>query len=680
MPSTNANNATWYILRYARDFTPDPPDPLVRPWRRPVLGPELFYDDPRHVLELRPVAPAAGTEAEPLRGIAVSPEGEVYLSDPERGTVLVRRCDGRECELPCERDVFARPAGLSLDRRGLLFVADPAARRVVALSTADGSVAAVIAGGLQEPVDVAASPDGLLYVADRATGEIVVYGPRLAAPLRRFATRGPEGLPAAPRPIAVAVEADGAIVVADAAHPRLLRFGPEGQPLAEVPLHGGIPAGDVVLEVLRSTQGLRAPREVAGMCGPCAPEDDLGKRLAALHLALRRILLRLAQTFEPCGAFVSAALDGGRPGVPWHKIEIDADVPPGTWLKIQTVTADDPELLADPSALPAPLEFQPFEDVSTCAAKPAMPFEGARGVPEGARTWGPVPDRLIFSPPGRWLRLRLVLGSDGSATPTVRSIRIFHPRVSYLDLLPGVFRRDPAAGQFLERFLALFEHVLTGIEDRYEAFSRELNPDAAPREVIDWLACLVDLAFDPSWPLEKRRALVASAMELYRIRGTPEGIARYVEVYTGVRPVIVEHFLTRPERPPHVGARGGVLGCDTALARAWSASRTGLDAWAHRFDVIVFSDDSCEEPALLAVVDQIVTVNKPAHTLHRLRIANAETTRVGDVHVGMDVVLAGREPAKTPLAGCALPAVPPGVLGTTAVLAPSRAALGRRLE
>jgi len=156
---------------------------------------------------------------------------------------------------------------------------------------------------------------------------------------------------------------------------------------------------------------------------------------------------------------------------------------------------------------------------------------------------------LIQSPPGRYLRLRVTLESDGHDTPRVSSIRVRYPRVSYLDLLPPVFRRDPERGKFLERFLALFEGVFTGIEDRYEEFSRQLNPDSVPREIIDWLACLVDLSFDPSWPIEKRRALISEAMELYRTRGTVRGLERYVEIYTGHRPLIQERFLSALRDP-----------------------------------------------------------------------------------------------------------------------------------
>ena len=673
MFTRDANNATWYVLRYARDFVPPPPDPAVPGWQVPVLeDAALFYDDARHVLELRPTPSLV--EEEPLPGIAVDVDGEIYRVDPVTGTLVVRRCDGSECGLVCERDVLATPAGLALDRRGYLYVADRLARRVVVVLPDDGSVAGVLVGGLVEPVDVAVAPTGRIYVADRAGGLIVMFNARLER-VGAFSPRNGEAQPASPRPIAVMIDADGSVLVADAAHPRLLRFDPDGHPRADVELQARLaelPGGPVALDALTKAYGRSVPRFLAGVCGPPRPTRDGAERLAAVHLALRLLMLRLTRSFAACGTYVSAALDGGSPGVQWHRVEIDADLPPGTWLKVQTVTADDPEVLSDPSTIPtvhpdppAPepaLVFTPDEDAS-CDVKPAAPAG--------------IPDRLVLSPPGRYLRLRLALGSDGRATPTVRAVRVFYPRVSYLDLLPRVYRRDAEGQRFLEHFLALFEHILTDVEDRYELFSRQLNPDAAPLDVIDWLACLIDLAFDPSWSLDRRRALVAAAMELYRMRGTPKGIERFVEIYTGVRPTVIEGFLTRPEQPPFLGRPGSVLGCATSLAPTsprWPPEVVLVARHAHRFTVLVYLEDDCDEAVMLSVVDRIVETNKPAHTVHRLRAMRPES-RVGWTQVGLDLRLGARTPPRTPIGGCPEPGAPPGppaVLGLDSVLGSRR--------
>jgi phage tail-like protein len=674
--SRDANNATWYVLRYAPDFTPRT-DPTIPGWMSPALDPTLFYDPDRHVLELLPGKPAA--EAEPLPGLAIDVDGSIYEIDKTTGRVL-QRCGTHVRELVGQHGVIGSAAGLALDRRGLLYIADPPAHRVLVVIADDGSLAGALAGGLEEPIDIAVSPDGWIFVADREGGRIVVFSSQFDR-CGEFVPKDGNGVIGKPRPIAVMVDAEGGVLVADAFYPRLLRFTRRGQLLGEAEPHAIARNEEelpVALDALEKSYGKTLPRFYAGTCGPCRPARDGGDRLAAVHRALRLVRLSLGHDFAPCGTFVSAALDGGSPGVEWHKIEIDADVPDGTWLKLQTVTADNPDDLEAPALIPTVDEdadlvnleapaFVPFED-SSCAIRPRMPSRPS--------------DRLVFSPPGRFLRLRVVLGSDGSATPSVRAIRVFYPRASYLDLLPRVYRRDAHSAFFLEHFLALFEHVFTAVEDRYELFTRQLNPDAAPLDVINWLACLIDLSFDPSWPLERRRALVAAAMDLYETRGTPQGLVRYVEIYTGIRPVILEAFLERPSSPPLLGLPGIRLGCNTHLASAMrkrTPEELLLQRWAHRFTMLVFLEDECDEEVTLAVIDRIVRVNKPAHTVHTLHAIRADA-RVGAARVGVDVMLGARQAGRTRLGGCTMPdrrGDPGSVIGSDAILGEKRPSYAR---
>lgn len=628
MEACNANNATWYMLRYPEHFTPG--DPAEPPW----LEPTLFYDDARGVLELLPVP--LEREIRPLAGLAVAADGTVYVVEPRTGRLLVR-CRDAVRLLLCEPQVLAGPRGLALDRCGHLYVADARAGRVVVLRPGSGQVQAILdAGVLQEPVDVAVSPTGRIYVADRQAGRIAVYTRRWQRQ-GSFAAQNGEKLPETPRPVAVMIDADETVLVADANHPRLLRFSPAGEPLADVVLTSLTATLPDLGEALKTLQGLErffgaGPRFVEGACEPPRPSRDVGELLAQMHRMLRLARLALGRGYAESGTYISPALDGGLPGTVWHRLEVGADLPAGATLTIETATADEPsaiDLTRDDSwQAPRDLEGRP------------QPFTEQ------------VPEQLIQSPPGRYLWVRVRLISDGRVTPSLRWLRVLYPRVSYLELLPRVYRRDPEGAWFLERFLALFEWLFTRSEDRCEEFSRQLNPEAAPLEVIDWLACLIDLSFDPSWPLARRRALVAAAMELYRRRGTVEGLRRYVEIYTGVHPEIIEAFLARPRQPAILGVPGSVLGCPFHLSAGALDHRHGeqlFQDYAHRFTVLVYLDDPCAAETVLPVVDRIVTVNKPAHTHHTICPIYPQA-RVGvQSRVGLDLVVGGAETPGTRL-------------------------------
>jgi phage tail-like protein len=527
---------------------------------------------------------------------------------------------------------------------------------VVVVLPEDGSVRDVL-GGLECPVDVAVSPRGLVYVADAGAGRIVVYSARHVR-VGSFAAQDGSGLPAQPTPIAVMVDDDETVLVADARHPRLLHFDSDGRPLADVQLASLVAAlqgGDVALDALEKAYGQELPRFYAGVCEGPQPARDGGKRLAEVHRALRLLALRLGRAFEAEGAFVSRTLDSGTPGTVWHKVKVDADVPDGTELTVETATAETVQALSASATAPWTAPGNPIISMSA-----------------------QVPDQLVQSPPGRYLRLRVTLKSDGRNTPSLRAATVFYPRVSYLDLLPRVYRRDADSATFLERFLALFEFVLTGVEDRYEWFARALDPRAAPQDVIDWLALLIDLTFDPSWPLQRRRALVAAAMDLYRQRGTLAGLSRYVEIYTGIQPAISEGFLRRPGRPAFLGGHGSILGCSLALRRV--VPETVPDEqlyrdYAHRFTVLLYLADTCDADVVVPVVDRIVAVSRPAHTVYQIAPLYPEA-RVGlQATVGLDLVLGGREAPRTRLGGrpqLGAPTQGAGVLGRDAVLGERR--------
>jgi phage tail-like protein len=659
MPAHDANNATWYVLRYAEDFNPRPgtvpyPESPFEAPSVPYLQQSLLFDERRGVLELCPEPPPFA--AAPPPGLAVDIGGDIYRVD-ERGVLIVVRCDGSAAIVPCAPGILAQPAGLAIDRRGYLYVADPAARRVVVIDPEDGTVRAILGGGgpigcLVEPIDVAISPGGLVFVADRGAGRVAVFSSGMR-PVGSFALVGVPGKE--PRPIAVAIDAAGNVLVADAFYPRLLTYAPDGARLADVDLTSlvtPLAGGELARGALDRAYGARVPLFLVGSCGPCAtPGEDGPARLAEVHRALRLLALALGRRFTTSGTFISRALDGGRPGVLWHRVEVEFNgtSPPGTSVLVETFTSD--------SATPTSITWS----APRGAAGYAIPFEPDR------------PDQLVQSDRGRflWLRVTLVT-ADGTATPSVRAIRAFYPRVSWLDLLPTPYRRDPEAAAFTDRFLALFEHVFTRVEDRYEEFSRELNPDAAPREVIDWLAALIDLAFDPSWPLERRRALVAEAMQLYRTRGTIAGLARYVEIYTGIRPQIVEGWLERPSRPAVLGRPGSILGCGLPiLGGVLSAAMLPDDElWArhaHRFAIYVYIGRACDTDVIRRAVDRIVEINKPAHTTHRIQAVYPDARLGFQSRVGLDLVLGAAPP-------------PAGVLGVDAVVSPRRPEYVRRFD
>lgn len=178
----------------------------------------------------------------------------------------------------------------------------------------------------------------------------------------------------------------------------------------------------------------------------------------------------------------------------------------------------------------------------------------------------------------------------------------------YFASLPAWMRRDPTLG----RVLLAFERILDGEADLPEGTPEpgapglsELvdhlpacfrpgpgEPEAtrAPAAFVPWLARWVAVALRDEWDDETRRRVVAGAMQLYRLRGTKDGLRRMINVYVGLDDAVaihefasVPHFfqveVTLPQRDPK------------ALART--------------------------DRSVRAIIDQ----EKPAHTFYGLRFA-----------------------------------------------------------
>ena len=109
---------------------------------------------------------------------------------------------------------------------------------------------------------------------------------------------------------------------------------------------------------------------------------------------------------------------------------------------------------------------------------------------------------------------------------------------SSLEYLPAI----DSQGDFMRRFLMIFESILGPMEGVIENISHYFDAGTAPEELLPWLASWVNLALDETWPLDRRRELVGSAVELFRDRGTRRGLREYLRGYSGVEPKITDGY------------------------------------------------------------------------------------------------------------------------------------------
>lgn len=287
-------------------------------------------------------------------------------------------------------------------------------------------------------------------------------------------------------------------------------------------------------------------------------------------------------TGVPGSDTVRTNFDSGVTGTAWHRLYVEAEIPPETGFIVYAAASDAIEV---PSSIPE-TEWcaHYFGGIFTDPALRKKP----RGVwlrSDSELPWHSgflkcerEPDRSglftallqrsgrrVRTLRGRFLHLRIELIGNTRATPCVHALRAYAPRFSYQDrYLPELYRESlfgPAADEtapdhgstpadFLGRFLANFESVLTPLEDKIAASWMVTDPRTAPVEAIPWIGSWIGVTFEPWFPPERRREHIRRAADMFARRGTRRGLEIALDAATGGgvsqgRIVVVEDYWFR---------------------------------------------------------------------------------------------------------------------------------------
>ena len=206
-------------------------------------------------------------------------------------------------------------------------------------------------------------------------------------------------------------------------------------------------------------------------------------------------------------------LDGKQPDCIWHRLMLDACIPPESSVIVSSRTANELSLL----------EYVPWcsePSLHQRAEGSELSFVPKRKA-EDAGTW----ELLFQRAKGRYLQLRMVLVGRGRSTPRLHALRVYYPRFSYLEhYLPAVYRDDEQSAWFLDRFLANEEGTLTTLEDRIANVQMLFDVRSTPAAVLEWLAGWLGVVLDPAWDERRRRLFIQHAMEIFQYRGTIRGL------------------------------------------------------------------------------------------------------------------------------------------------------------
>jgi phage tail-like protein len=548
-----------------------------------------------------------------------------------------------------------KPGRMALFRKRL-WIVDVERGEINACSLTNNQVIASI-GLLEEPVDIAVNQAGTLYALDRKTKLLYRFDEH-GSFLSSF------GEPYLKEPVSIAVGKEDMLYVADRGYAGLLRFsqGDEYQGSGEdlsamgelAMIIGDAQGGGFVLTDAGQLyefdkDGILAGKvrlpEDAGIVVWIA-DDGCGNLYASTGSEI--YVLDSGKTFtKEKGFYYSKTLDSGAAENRWHRLAMQADIPAGTAVDVYSYASDDKALR---------------NLVDGVLADPAKTPEEKSAIIDSIVPWiGPdtnAKDMLFKGKAGRFLWVKLSLATyDEKTRPTIREMRIFYPRISYLRYLPAIYQEDPLSKDFLERFLSLFESIFYDLEVEISGVTSYFDPDTTLPEFLRWLASWVNIAIEDEWPVETKREFIRQAYHLYTMKGTVKGISRFIEIYTGKTPVILEHVLAGIPvvlgGPYRLGinamlvktpVRGFRLGDDSIVGRValrgvvYEMEDPFLTS-AYRFTVLIDLTQN-ERARYEKGLKIIIADGKPAHTSYSIRFA--EALRAGaSGYIGISTIVGG---------------------------------------
>jgi phage tail-like protein len=637
-----------------------------------------------------------------LSGIAIDWDDTVYLSDTAGHRILrTDGCGGDPSPVVwigaalAGIDTLDQPRGLViLPRRRALVVVDSGHHRVVLFDLASGQVVSIWGqsshgatgqgsepGQFATPLTAAADADGNVYVLDYGNQRVQRFDVSGNVDPTFWEAVRDTGLVSHPADLAVYSDRETWIYIRDEASHAILAFDASGRPRLDAngsPLRidvdsvaaplglaataGAVYVGDnatrAVLQFAWTGDRFELAGAAFGYHGPVAALALDGRGRLFVHTgAPPTVPLLLDAAYGRSGVLWSGAISVVPDRVDWFRLSaIGGALPVGAHLQCFTRTSDQ---VQDPPVDPS--SDDPF---------PAPHWQ--RQAPD-------VTDFYLGGAPARYLWVAVRFSGDGLSTPVLSQLRVEFNHCGYEQFLPAIYRSDAACGDFLVRFLGLFESFFAE-EERTIAhlpdfFDPAVVPDAAVRWLAEWLAVTLDEEDD----LSVQRRAIAEAFSRYGRRGTVAGLREALRLEAHVDAAIHEPILqsswwalpsgsgcacSGSREPAWTAGDDSILGFSTVLAAAYPQgavlgttavldqshvstsdefAAALFDDVAHQFTVRVHGGDVRSDETR-ARIEEVIAREKPAHTIHHVCIVEPRM-RVGfQARVGIDTVVGGGAP------------------------------------
>lgn len=482
--------------------------------------------------------------------------------------------------------------------------------RAVALASHKDTVAVLVVGGERASLRV-------LTDEQRWSAPIRFDGPRFPhsfgflsdeqfAVLADVTALAPDGTPQSQRDLGAFIYRLDASVLRQACQYPKTTLDPLA-PLGDYYPLTGRTSGPLANAAPGSTPRLYFPRQRQWMMSGVElnlPEPAPLSRLSLAARATYGVVANFAQ--NDAGKAIRSAvgvIDTRDATTAWHRLYIEATVPRGAAMIVWLAANDGapphfeldanerdatheatwfPHLVGDAAALPSSMRLAPATPRATWLQEPSEVPLG-RSLLEGERQpnvsglFSVLVQRAgltVRTLRGQRLWAVIELFGDSRATVELVALRAYASRFSYRDkYLPALYheqlygaeadRPGPATpADFLERFIDLFEGVLTSMEDRIANAHLFTDVAACPADTLPWLGTWIGFALEDLRGLastHRARNMLLNAPLLARRHGTLDGLRWMLDIATDGavtrgRIVVIENFRLRRTLATILGA------------------------------------------------------------------------------------------------------------------------------
>ena len=182
--------------------------------------------------------------------------------------------------------------------------------------------------------------------------------------------------------------------------------------------------------------------------------------------------LRLDCGKSTTGVYCMEAVDSGENGFCWSRAVIEADLPPDTALRVYAY-ASDSRGWGEWSDLD--------EAIRNLEGDPLVLLREVFGPPAAES------GDFFIRPKGRYLWLMFELAATGSASPVIRTLRLWMRGDHMVDYLPAIYQEE----DFTRRFLSIFHSMFADMERAIDGLPGQMDYEHASGAMLRYLASWV---------------------------------------------------------------------------------------------------------------------------------------------------------------------------------------------